>query len=390
MVGKTVTFRDIKKKKMSSGFSFKGTLRAFAGFIISSMNPFARKRRTRERLSNEDRERLKLGPTEVWKGLVSHHEDIFVSHVIPKLNETDRWFFARASKESRDLLVRAGVDVTKFRWDKLSSVSTLEYCWNHFPFGKKTREGEKMDELYFLRNAARPKKLELLKWACERCGHVTIKCTCTKCSANNGANAVEMAASYGRWLNANDLSVATSFDQTKKKSFIYAGHVDRKCARCRENGTALNIKKEHELYPGGFLCNKCKVYNAFEDPRGCGVCCNHLYGYKLTLPEMKQMLEGDGSLKSLEKLTFPPNASPLDRDVCGVCWCMLRTKLGDMAKREREAASREKFLKSGNTHEERIAVANKQLARLTKQLEDALSAFRTAVRTSLPSSEVER
>ena len=153
------------KKKMS-GFSFKGTLRAFNGFI-SSMNPFTRKRRTRERSSSEDRERLKLGPTEVWKGLVSHHEDIFVSHVIPKLNQTDRWFFARASKESRDLLVRAGVDVTKFSWYELSSVSTLNYCWDHFPFGKKTRFGQKMDKSYFLRNAARPKKLELLRWARE-------------------------------------------------------------------------------------------------------------------------------------------------------------------------------------------------------------------------------
>jgi len=374
---------------MSSGFSFKGTLRAFNGFI-SSMNPFTRKRRTRERLSNEDRERLKLGPTKVWKGLVSHHEDIFVSHVIPKLNETDRWFFARASKESRALLVRAGVDVKKFRWDKLSSVSTMEYCWNHFPFGKKTREGEKMDELYFLRNSARPKKLELLKWACERCGHVTIKCTCTKCSANNGANAVEMAASYGRWLNANDLSVATSFDQTKKKSFIYAGHVDRRCARCRGNGTGLNIKKEHESYPGGFLCKKCKVYDAFEDPRGCGVCCDHLYGYKFTLPEMKQMLEGDGSLKSLEKLTFPPNASPLDRDVCGVCWCMLREKLGDMAEREREAAYDEMWLRSGNTHEERTKAATESIALTVRELEDALSALEVAIQAAVPPSEVER
>ena len=29
-----------------------------------------------------DMERLKLGPTKLWTGLVLHHKDIFVSHVI--------------------------------------------------------------------------------------------------------------------------------------------------------------------------------------------------------------------------------------------------------------------------------------------------------------------
>ena len=41
-----------------------------------------------------DMERLKLGPTKLWTGLVTHHKDVFVSHVIPKLNETDQFFFA--------------------------------------------------------------------------------------------------------------------------------------------------------------------------------------------------------------------------------------------------------------------------------------------------------
>ena len=32
-------------------------------------------------------ERLMLGPTKLWTGLVLHQKDVFVSHVIPKLNE---------------------------------------------------------------------------------------------------------------------------------------------------------------------------------------------------------------------------------------------------------------------------------------------------------------
>ena len=42
-----------------------------------------------------DMERLKLGPTKLWTGLVTHHKDVFVSHVISKLNETDQFFFSR-------------------------------------------------------------------------------------------------------------------------------------------------------------------------------------------------------------------------------------------------------------------------------------------------------
>ena len=40
-----------------------------------------------------DMERLKLGPTKLWTGLVLHHKDVFVSHVIPKLNRTDQFSF---------------------------------------------------------------------------------------------------------------------------------------------------------------------------------------------------------------------------------------------------------------------------------------------------------
>ena len=58
-------------------------------------------------------ERLKLGPTKLWTGLVLHHKDVFVSHVIPKLNGTDRCFFSKVNRESGDVLAYAGVNVSK-------------------------------------------------------------------------------------------------------------------------------------------------------------------------------------------------------------------------------------------------------------------------------------
>ena len=56
-----------------------------------------KKKKEREEAIKEaaaDMERLKLGPTELWTGLVLHHKDIFVSHVISKLNTNDIKFLS--------------------------------------------------------------------------------------------------------------------------------------------------------------------------------------------------------------------------------------------------------------------------------------------------------
>ena len=89
-------------------------------------------------------ERLKLGPTKIWTGLVVHHKDVFVSHVISKLNTTDRWFFSEVNRESRGVLEYAGVDVSELRWGvhECSSISTLEWAWNHIRWGKKVKREE--------------------------------------------------------------------------------------------------------------------------------------------------------------------------------------------------------------------------------------------------------
>ena len=114
-------------------------------------------------------ERLKLGPTKLWTGLVLHHKDVFVSHVIPKLNGTDRCFFSKVSRESEDVLAYAGVDVSKLHWDvhECSSISTLEWMWNNIPWGKKDKRGRVMDQVTFCAGVAATNKLEFLKWARE-------------------------------------------------------------------------------------------------------------------------------------------------------------------------------------------------------------------------------
>jgi hypothetical protein len=113
-----------------------------------------------------DLERLKLGPTKLWTGLVTHHRDIFVSHVLSKLNETDRCFFSKANSESLNLLEYGGVDVSKMPWsiEECSSVSTLEWAWKKMKWGEKSNKGIVADQPWFCSRVAHTNKLELLKW----------------------------------------------------------------------------------------------------------------------------------------------------------------------------------------------------------------------------------
>jgi len=116
-----------------------------------------------------DLERLKLGPTKLWTGLVTHHRDIFVSHVLPKLNTTDRCFFAKANTKHVDLLKYAGVNLSQVGCyiDECSSISMLEYMWNIINWGGKLKDGTVRDQAWFCQQVVRTNKLELLKWARE-------------------------------------------------------------------------------------------------------------------------------------------------------------------------------------------------------------------------------
>ena len=120
-----------------------------------------------------DMERLKLGPSKIygpiWTGLVVHHKDIFVSHVLSKLNRTDRFFFAKVNGESQDVLKYAGVNLSELKLPvrECSSISTLEWVWNNMPWGKKDTKGNVIDQASFCAEVALTNKLELLKWARE-------------------------------------------------------------------------------------------------------------------------------------------------------------------------------------------------------------------------------
>jgi hypothetical protein len=92
--------------------------------------------------------------------------DIVEKHVMCKLNGTDLKFFYDVNTETRKLIKRSSraSDLKKkFKVKEMSSVSTLEFAWEHKSLWPSYWE----DETNFCENVAETNKLELLKWARE-------------------------------------------------------------------------------------------------------------------------------------------------------------------------------------------------------------------------------
>ena len=135
-----------------------------------------KKKKEKERAIEQaraDAERLKLGPTPIWRFLM-RYKDIFVSHVLPKLTETDRYFFAEANGACKDLLEYAGVILSKIDSTvvECTSISTLELMWNNMVWGETCTHkngqlcpcGTVKSQAWFCSLVAGTNKLELLKW----------------------------------------------------------------------------------------------------------------------------------------------------------------------------------------------------------------------------------
>ena len=80
-------------------------------------------------------------------------------------------FLYGVNSETRKLIKRSSRKEEleeRFKIEEMSSISTLEFTWEHYPWGTYVRElKEDMDEEYFCEQVAATNKLELLKWARE-------------------------------------------------------------------------------------------------------------------------------------------------------------------------------------------------------------------------------
>ena len=112
----------------------------------------------------------KVGQRDLWDVIVKN-DDICFQHILPRLNSTDVKFLYGVNTETRALVKRssrAGDLKEKFKVQEMSSISTLEVAWEHYPWGTWGHEySEYRNESYFCWRVAQTKKLELLKWARE-------------------------------------------------------------------------------------------------------------------------------------------------------------------------------------------------------------------------------
>ena len=111
-----------------------------------------------------------MGERELWD-LIVKNDDICFKHILPRLNRTDVKFLYEVNSETRKLIKRSSRadDLKKeFKVEEMSSISTLEVAWEHYPWGTYNNvDEEEMDETYFCPRVAFTNKLELLKWARE-------------------------------------------------------------------------------------------------------------------------------------------------------------------------------------------------------------------------------
>jgi hypothetical protein len=120
----------------------------------------------------------KVGQRDSLWDVIVNNDDICFTHIIPRLNATDVKFLHEVNNETRDLIKRSSraSDLKKtFKVREMSSISTLEWAWEHYPWGKlreyDIKDSEEysfyMDEEYFCWQVAGTNTLELLKWAME-------------------------------------------------------------------------------------------------------------------------------------------------------------------------------------------------------------------------------
>ena len=97
--------------------------------------------------------------------LIVKNDDITFTHILPRLNVTDLKFLYGVNPETRALIKRSSRarDLKEtFKVEEMSSISTLEFAWEH-----KSLWPDWWDESCFCWEVAETNKLELLKWARE-------------------------------------------------------------------------------------------------------------------------------------------------------------------------------------------------------------------------------
>ncbi len=106
-----------------------------------------------------------MGERDSLWDVVVKWDDICFKHILPRLNRTDVKFLYGVNTETRALVKRSSRagDLKKgFKVEEMSSISTLDFAWEH-----KSLWSYWLNETIFCWKVAKTNKLELLKWARE-------------------------------------------------------------------------------------------------------------------------------------------------------------------------------------------------------------------------------
>ena len=78
-------------------------------------------------------QKRRTGERDLW-GLIVKCDDIFFTHILPRLNGTDLKFLYEVNTETRKLIKRSSRESDlkqEFKIEEMSSISTLEVAWEN-------------------------------------------------------------------------------------------------------------------------------------------------------------------------------------------------------------------------------------------------------------------
>ena len=151
LIGNFCRFSLIKKRDKIQNKFTKAMMMSEGEKVTPVVTTRARKRKVGERDS-------------LWD-LVVKNDDISLTHIVPRLNQTEVKFLYDVNSETRKLIKRSSRESDlkeTFKAREMSSISTLEFALEHKSLWRRS-----WDETYFCSRVAETNKLELLKWARE-------------------------------------------------------------------------------------------------------------------------------------------------------------------------------------------------------------------------------
>ena len=99
-----------------------------------------------------------------------NNDDICFTHILPRLNNgTDVKFLYGVNSETRKLIKRSSrkEELKKeFRVNEMSSISTLEFAWEHYPWGKLLKLEKKKKKESSTNNISAEELLKRINSSC--------------------------------------------------------------------------------------------------------------------------------------------------------------------------------------------------------------------------------